>query len=99
MRIGYARVSTLDQNLDFQLEKLKETGCEKVTKKASGPQTGRSELNRVLYDMLREGGTVAVWKLDRLARSQKQLIETANLSGTNYLLRTLYCKWLGLLFI
>ncbi|MCZ8323336.1 MAG: recombinase family protein [Novosphingobium sp.] len=78
MRIGYARVSTLDQNPDLQLEKLREAGCEKlVVEKASGARADRPELNRVLHDMLREGDTLVVWKLDRLARSLKQLIETA----------------------
>lgn len=79
MRIGYARVSTLDQNPDLQLEKLKEAGCERIiTEKASGSKTDRPELNRLLYDMLREGDTLVIWKLDRLARSLKQLIQTAD---------------------
>ncbi len=78
MRIGYARVSTLDQNPDLQLEKLQAAGCERViVEKASGAKTDRPELNRVLHDMLREGDTLVVWKLDRLARSLKQLIQTA----------------------
>ena len=78
MRIGYARVSTLDQNPDLQLEKLRGAGCERVVvEKASGASGNRPELRRVLHDMLREGDTLVVWKLDRLARSLKQLIETA----------------------
>lgn len=78
MRIGYARVSTLDQNPDLQLEKLRAAGCEKiVTEKASGARADRPELTRVLRDMLREGDTLVIWKLDRLARSLKQLIQTA----------------------
>ena len=78
MRFGYARVSTLDQNPDLQLEKLKSAGCERlVVEKASGAKVDRPELTRVLNDMLREGDTLVVWKLDRLARSLKQLIETA----------------------
>jgi DNA invertase Pin-like site-specific DNA recombinase len=78
MRIGYARVSTLDQNTDLQLQKLKEAGCEKVvTEKASGAKADRLELRRLLDDMLRTGDTLVVWKLDRLARSLKQLIATA----------------------
>lgn len=78
MRIGYARVSTLDQNPDLQLEKLRAAGCEKiVTEKASGARADRPELNRLLHDMLREGDTLVIWKLDRLARSLKQLIQTA----------------------
>lgn len=79
MRIGYARVSTLDQNPELQLEKLREAGCEKVVvEKASGARADRPELTRLLRDMLREGDTLVIWKLDRLARSLKQLIETAD---------------------
>lgn len=78
MRIGYARVSTLDQNPELQLEKLREAGCERVVvEKASGARADRPELTRLLRDMLREGDTLVIWKLDRLARSLKQLIETA----------------------
>jgi DNA invertase Pin-like site-specific DNA recombinase len=78
MRIGYARVSTLDQNPELQLEKLREAGCEKVAvEKASGTRADRPELTRLLRDMLREGDTLVIWKLDRLARSLKQLIQTA----------------------
>ena len=78
MRIGYARVSTLDQNPDLQLEKLREAGCEKViVEKASGARIDRPELTRLLRDLLREGDTLVIWKLDRLARSLKQLIQTA----------------------
>jgi DNA invertase Pin-like site-specific DNA recombinase len=78
MRIGYARVSTLDQNADLQLWKLKEAGCERVVvEKASGAKVDRPELMRLLDDMLRTGDTLVVWKLDRLARSLKQLIATA----------------------
>lgn len=79
MRIGYARVSTLDENPDLQLDKLREAGCEKlVVENASGARIDRAELNHVLHDMLREGDTLVVWRLDRLARSLKQLIETAD---------------------
>jgi DNA invertase Pin-like site-specific DNA recombinase len=80
MRIGYARVSTLDQNPELQIQKLKEAGCEKVIEeRASGAKLDRPELNRLLNDILREGDTLVVWKLDRLARSLKQLIETAEM--------------------
>ncbi len=78
MRIGYARVSTLDQNPNLQLEKLREAGCERlIVEKASGARADRPELTRLLRDMLREADTLVIWKLDRLARSLKQLIETA----------------------
>lgn len=78
MRIGYVRVSTLDQNPELQLQKLREAGCERiVVERASGMRADRPELARVLNDMLRTGDTLVVWKLDRLARSLHQLIETA----------------------
>ena len=78
MRIGYARVSTLDQSTDLQIEALRVAGCEKVyQEKASGARVDRPELGRVLTDVLRSGDTLVVWKLDRLARSLKQLIVTA----------------------
>lgn len=80
MRIGYARVSTLDQNPDLQEQKLREAGCERVVvERASGAKADRPELNRLLDDILRPGDTLVVWKLDRLARSLKHLIETAEM--------------------
>jgi DNA invertase Pin-like site-specific DNA recombinase len=76
MLVGYARVSTQDQNLDLQLDALNEIGCENIfTEKASGAQRERPELIAALHYM-RKGDTLVVWKLDRLARSLKQLIET-----------------------
>src|SRR3954452_1439541 len=74
MRIGYARVSTLDQNSDLQLERLWEAGCARIiTEKASGARADRPELTRLLRDMLRDGDTLVVWKLDRLARRMSAL--------------------------
>lgn len=76
MLVGYARVSTQDQNPALQLDALKAEGCEKVfTEKASGAQRERPQLQAAL-DYMREGDTLVIWKLDRLARSLKQLIET-----------------------
>ena len=76
MLIGYARVSTQDQNPELQHDALMEAGCEKVfTEKASGAQRDRPELQAAL-DYMRPGDALVVWKLDRLARSLKQLIET-----------------------
>ena len=76
MLVGYARVSTQDQNPELQLDALKADGCEKVfVEKASGAQRDRPELQAAL-DYMRSGDTLVVWKLDRLARSLKQLIET-----------------------
>ena len=76
MNIGYARVSTQDQNADMQIDALTATGCDRVfVEKASGAQRDRPELQAALGYM-REGDTLVVWRLDRLARSLKQLIET-----------------------
>lgn len=76
MLVGYARVSTQDQNLDLQIDALKAAGCEKIfIEKASGAQRDRPELQAAI-EYARSGDTLVVWKLDRLARSIKQLIET-----------------------
>ena len=76
MLVGYARVSTQDQNPDLQLDALRQAGCERIyTEKASGAQRDRPQLAAALAYM-RDGDTLVVWKLDRLARSLKQLIET-----------------------
>ena len=73
--IGYARVSTSDQNLELQLDALKEAGCRRVFEEtASGANKARPQLRDAL-DFLRPGDTLVVWKLDRLARSLQQLIE------------------------
>lgn len=75
MKIGYARVSTQDQNLDLQLDALKGAGCEKVfTEKASGTKTDRVELKKLL-EYARSGDVIVVYKLDRLGRSTRHLIE------------------------
>jgi DNA invertase Pin-like site-specific DNA recombinase len=76
--VGYARVSTLDQNPELQLDALKASGCSKLfVEKASGAKEDRPQLLAAL-DYLRDGDTLVVWKLDRLARSMKQLIETVD---------------------
>ena len=76
MRIGYARVSTNEQQPVSQIDALTEAGCERIyTETASGARRDRPELARAL-DVMREGNTLVVWKLDRLARSLGQLIET-----------------------
>jgi DNA invertase Pin-like site-specific DNA recombinase len=79
MQVGYARVSTQDQKPELQLDALAVEGCEKIfEEKASGAKRDRPELIAAL-DYLREGDTLVVWKLDRLARSLKQLIETVEM--------------------
>lgn len=75
MLIGYARVSTQDQNLDLQREALTKAGCKKIfDDKISGSRAERPGLNKAL-EMLREGDTLVVWKLDRLGRSVKNLVD------------------------
>ena len=78
MLIGYARVSTQEQNLELQINALQEAGCKKIfMEKASGAQRDRPELKAALeYMRANEDDTLVVWKLDRLARSLRQLIDT-----------------------
>jgi len=75
MKIGYARVSTLDQNLSLQIDALKSIGCELIyEEKISGKSKDRPELIK-MFSILRKGDSVVVWKLDRLGRSLKDLID------------------------
>ena len=74
--IGYARVSTVDQNPDLQIDALTKAGCGRVfTDKASGALADRPQLTAAL-DYLRPGDTLVVWKLDRLGRSLRHLVDT-----------------------
>ena len=74
MKYGYARVSTEDQNPDLQITALNAAGCERIfTDKATGANVKRPELIKCLK-ALKEGDTLAVWKLDRLGRSLRDLI-------------------------
>ena len=76
MLIGYARISTHDQTLHLQLDALKKSGCEKIfTDTASGSEAERKGLEDALA-FARAGDTLVVWRLDRLGRSLKHLIET-----------------------
>ena len=75
MLIGYARVSPRDQNLALQLEALSQAGCERIFQdQVIGRQAERPGLNQTL-NTLRENDTLVVWKLDRLGRSVKQLVD------------------------
>ena len=75
MLIGYARVSTQDQNLDLQTEALAKAGCKKIfDDKISGSHAERPGLAKV-QETLRAGDTLVVWKLDRLGRSVKHLVD------------------------
>ena len=76
MKIGYARVSTTDQNLDLQIDALNSEGCEKIYfDKISGSTTARPQFDE-MTKQLRKGDTVVVYKLDRLGRSLKHLVQT-----------------------
>lgn len=78
MLIGYVRVSTSDQNLDLQLDALKQVGCDRIYKDiASGAKDDRIGLSEVL-NYIRKGDTLVVWRLDRLGRSLRHLIDTIN---------------------
>ncbi len=78
MKIGYARISTADQNLDLQADALKTVGCEKIFQDiASGAKDERKGLADAV-EFARDGDILIVWKLDRLGRSLKHLIETVN---------------------
>jgi len=75
MKIGYARISTIDQHLELQLQALKKARCSKIFReKVSGTSRSRPELQRLL-EHLRAGDIVVVWKLDRIARSTRHLLE------------------------
>jgi DNA invertase Pin-like site-specific DNA recombinase len=77
MLIGYARVSTIDQNPALQMDALRDIGCERIfVEKTSGSHRDRPQLKAAL-DSLREGDRLAVWKRSRLARSLTQEIKTA----------------------
>ena len=71
--VGYARVSTTDQNYELQIEALKQAGCKKIfSEKISGTTIDRPELELCL-DYLREGDTLLITRIDRLARSLRDL--------------------------
>ena len=75
MLIGCARDSTQDQNLELQQETLAKAGCQKIFEdKLSATRAERPGLGKAL-EMLRENDTLVVWKLDRLGRSVKQLVD------------------------
>lgn len=83
-RIGYARVSARDQNLELQRSALKSDGCDQIYEDTiSGMKHQRPALSRAI-EMLREGDTFVVWKLDRLGRSLKDVLAfTSELSERN----------------
>lgn len=75
MIIGYARVSTTDQHPELQIDELEDAGCEQVYQdRLSGSTRERPELTACLK-ALRKGDTLIIWRLDRLARSLRDLID------------------------
>ena len=96
MLIGYARVSTEDQDLTLQRAALKGTGCQRIyEEKISGANRSRPELNRLLHQ-LRAGDVVVVSRLDPLARSTRDLLAIAEqLKEVEAGLRSLHEPWVG----
>lgn len=87
-RIGYARVSTADQNSQLQLTALEDAGCERIFTDSgvSGAKASRPQLDAML-DHLRDGDTVVIWKFDRLGRNTRnmlELIETIEARGCDF---------------
>jgi DNA invertase Pin-like site-specific DNA recombinase len=75
MKIGYARVSTRDQNLDLQIDALKKAGCERIYQDiASGSRSARPALDEML-GQVRADDVLVIWKLDRMGRSLPHLVE------------------------
>ena len=78
MKIDYARVSTKEQSFDLQLDALQKAGCEKIYREVvSGVRAERPVLQQLLEN-LRRGDVLVIWKLDRLGRSLKHLVELIN---------------------
>ena len=79
MKIGYARISTRDQNPDLQIDALKNAGCEDIyTEVASGGKSERPKLDEMLAN-LRKDDVLVIWKLDRLGRSLIRVFQLAGL--------------------
>lgn len=78
MNLGYARVSTLDQSLELQEDALTKAGCEKIFRDIAGGAVDSRKGLAEAIEFARPGDTLVVWKLDRLGRSLKHLIETVN---------------------
>ena len=78
MKIGYARVSTKDQDLSLQLDALEKSGCQKIYQEKETGSTSEQKQLQQLVNELRAGDVVVIWKLDRLARSLKDLVNLVN---------------------
>jgi DNA invertase Pin-like site-specific DNA recombinase len=78
MLIGYARISTAEQNFELQIDALEAAKCKKIFKDTAGGAKKDRKILQEALEYLREGDTLVVWRLDRLGRSLKQLIELMN---------------------
>lgn len=91
MLLGYARVSTLDQNLDLQCHALNEAGCERIFEERSSGAASHLSVRAELLEYARAGDTVTIWRLDRLGRSLRDLVEiVTTLADRNVGLRSLH---------
>ncbi|MBC8426191.1 recombinase family protein [bacterium] len=79
MLVGYARVSTEDQKLDLQRDALRAVGCDKIFDEKVSAARGLMPARQELLDYCRPGDVAVVWKLDRLGRSLRDLVDTVNL--------------------
>src|SRR3954449_4184021 len=79
MLIGYARVSTEDQNLDLQRNALREAGCKKIFEKESGRAGTKRPAFEAALAYLRPEDQLVVWKVDRLGRSLREMLDTAHM--------------------
>jgi DNA invertase Pin-like site-specific DNA recombinase len=78
MKYGYARISTKDQSLNMQIDALNNEGCKKIfSEVANGARQDRPELTKLL-EIVEDGDTIVIWKLDRLGRSLHHLVKTVN---------------------
>lgn len=95
MLVGYARVSTIEQNLDRQIEALEKEGCEKIyTEKITGANTDRPQL-QLMFDNLKEGDIIVIKDLTRFSRSTRDLFDLLDLvKGKKAFLISLNEKWL-----
>ncbi len=94
MKIGYARVSTREQSLDIQIEALQRSGCKLIySEKVSGVGRSRPEFERMMQQIGKDD-VLIIWRLDRLARSTKVLLETVEkLTGKGASFKSLQEPW------
>ena len=79
MKIGYARVSTVEQNLDLQMDALKQAGCDRILEdRMTGRHITRPGMQAML-EFARAGDTIVIWRLDRLGRNTRQMLELSQL--------------------